>query len=60
MELLNTFRDVVISEGAQAGRPIQDISEETGLPVLEVLQREIDLRLIPAKEVAWRLRPRRR
>jgi hypothetical protein len=34
----------------EAGHLIQDISDETGLPVLEVFQREKDLHLIPANE----------
>jgi hypothetical protein len=39
-----------VREGFEAGHSIQDISDETGLPVLEVFQREKDLHLIPANE----------
>ena len=50
VELLKTLRNIMVREGFEAGRSIQDISEETGLPVVEVFQREKDLHLIPANE----------
>ena len=50
MELIETLRNIVVREGFEAGHSIQDISDETGLPVLEVFQREKDLHLIPANE----------
>jgi hypothetical protein len=54
MELIETLRNIAIREGFEAGRSIQELSEETGLPVLEVLQREVDLHLIPATEAVAR------
>jgi hypothetical protein len=50
MELIETLRNIAIREGFAAGRSLQEVSEETGLPVLEVLKREMDLHLIPANE----------
>jgi hypothetical protein len=52
-----THRDVArhcypCREGFAAGRSLREISEETGLLVSEVLQREVDLHLIPADEAA--------
>jgi hypothetical protein len=46
MELIETLRDIAIREGFAAGRSLREISEETGLLVSEVLQREVDLHLI--------------
>jgi hypothetical protein len=51
VELIETLRNIAVREGFEAGHSIQDISDETGLPVLEVFQREKDLHLIPANEV---------
>ena len=50
MELIETLRNIAVREGFEAGHSIQDISDETGLPVLDVFQREKDLHLIPANE----------
>ena len=50
MDLIETLRNIAVREGFEAGHSIQDISDETGLPVLEVFQREKDLHLIPASE----------
>jgi hypothetical protein len=50
VELLETLRNIVVREGFEAGHSIRDISDETGLSVLEVFQREKDLHLIPANE----------
>ena len=33
MELIETLRNIAIREGFEAGRSIQELSEETGLPV---------------------------
>ena len=59
MELIETLRNIAVREGFEAGHSIQDISDETGLPVLEVFQREKDLHLIPATEafVSAAIRP---
>ena len=40
MELIETLRNIAVREGFEAGHSIQDISDETGLPVREVFQRE--------------------
>jgi hypothetical protein len=50
MDLIETLRNIAVREGFEAGHSIQDISDETGLPVHEVFQREKDLHLIPANE----------
>jgi DNA-binding Lrp family transcriptional regulator len=55
MELLETLRNIAIREGVAAGRSIREIADETGLSVLEVLEREVDLHLIPADEAVSRL-----
>jgi hypothetical protein len=57
MELIETLRNIAIREGFAAGRSIREVSEETGLSIVEVVQREIDLNLIPANEAPWRLHP---
>jgi hypothetical protein len=54
VELLETLRNIVVQEGFEAGHSIQDISDETGLPVLEVFQREKDLHLIPVNQAFMR------
>jgi hypothetical protein len=50
VDLIETLRNIAIREGFEAGHSIQDISDEIGLPVLEVFQREKNLHLIPANE----------
>ena len=55
MELIETLRNIAIREGFAAGRSLKDVSDETGLSVFEVLQREVDLHLIPADEAVGRL-----
>jgi hypothetical protein len=55
MELLETLRNIAICEGFKAGRSLQELAEETGLPVVEVVQREVDLKLISASEVPSKL-----
>jgi hypothetical protein len=57
MELIETLRNIAIREGFAAGHSIRQVSEETGLSIAEVLQREIDLDLIPANEAPARLHP---
>ena len=55
MELVEMLRNIAIREGFAAGRSLREVSEETGLPVSEVLQREVDLHLIPAGEAVAKL-----
>ena len=50
--LIETWRDTAVREGFITGRPLREISGETGLSVREVLEREIQLQLIPANEAA--------
>lgn len=60
MELIETLRNIAVREGFEAGYSIQGISDETGLSVLEVFQREKDLHLIPANEAFTRSPAKRR
>jgi hypothetical protein len=55
MELIETLRNIAIREGFVAGRSLQDLSEETGLSIPEVLQREVELKLISEDEAPSRL-----
>ena len=55
MELIEMLRNIIVREGFVARRSLREVSEETGLPISEVLQREVDLHLIPADEVVARL-----
>ena len=48
MGLIETWRATAVREGFENGRSVSEISEETGLTVREVLQREVALNLIPA------------
>jgi hypothetical protein len=48
--LIETWRDTAVREGFVMRRPLPEISAETGLSVREVLEREIQLLLIPADE----------
>ena len=57
MELLETLRNIAIREGFAAGRSLQEVCVETGLSASEVLQRELDLHLIPVDEALARLSP---
>jgi len=57
MELLEALRNIAIREGFEAGHSLQEEAHETGLPILEVLQREIDLKLISPDDASWRLHP---
>lgn len=51
MELIEMLRNITVREDFEAGRSAQEISEERGLSVLEVLRREKDMHLIPANDV---------
>jgi len=55
MELIEMLRNIIVREGFVARRSLREVSEETGLSVFEVLQREVDLHLIPAGEAVARL-----
>jgi NADH:ubiquinone oxidoreductase subunit E len=55
MELIEMLRNIIVREGFVARRSLREVSEETGLPISEVLQREVDLHLIPAGEAVARL-----
>ncbi len=55
MELIETLRNIAICEGFAAGRSLRELSDETGLSVFEVLQREVDLHLITTDEAVGRL-----
>ena len=52
MELIETWRAAAVCEGFANGRSLSEISEETGLSIREVLQREVELKLIPAYAAA--------
>ena len=43
MVLIETWRAAAVREGFENGRSLSEISEETGLSVREVLQREVEL-----------------
>ena len=58
MELIEIFRDIAIREGFAGGRSLKAISDETGLSVSEVIQREVDLHLISADEATAKLNQR--
>jgi hypothetical protein len=47
MVLLDLWRDAAIEDGFEKGRSLNEISEETGLSVREVVERITELRLIP-------------
>jgi hypothetical protein len=57
MELIEMLRNIIVREGFEAGRSIQEISEETGLSVPVVLRREMDLHLIPTDDEPARTKP---
>ena len=46
MELVKILRDIIVTEGVKNRRSILELAHETGLPVDEVLQREIELGLV--------------
>ena len=45
MEATETLRNISVQEAFAKGRSVDEISDETGLSVREVLTREIDLHL---------------
>jgi hypothetical protein len=45
MELIETLRNISVQEAFAKGQSVEEISDETGLSVREVLTREIDLHL---------------
>jgi hypothetical protein len=55
MELIEMLREIAIREGFAAGRSLREVCDETGLSLSEVIQREVDLHLIPADEAAAKL-----
>jgi hypothetical protein len=52
MELVKILRDIIVTEGVKNGRSVLALAHETGLPVEEVLQCEIDLGLIASSSTA--------
>jgi hypothetical protein len=52
MELVKILRDIIVTEGVKNRRSVLELAHETGLPVEEVLQREIDLGLITSISAA--------
>ena len=52
MELVKILRDIIVTEGVKNRRSVLELAHETGLPVEEVLQREIDLGLITSSSAA--------
>jgi len=49
------LREIAIREGFAAGHSLRELCDETGLSLSEVIQREVDLHLIPADEAAAKL-----
>jgi hypothetical protein len=56
MELIETLRNISVQEAFAKGRSAEEISDETGLSVREVLTREIDLHLVSANDAAMILK----
>jgi hypothetical protein len=56
MELIETLRNIAVQEAFAKGRRAEEISDETGLTVREVLTREIDLHLVSARDAAMILK----
>ena len=47
MKPIEAFQDAAVCEGFEMGRTLSDrVAAETGLSVLEVFQRQLDLKLI--------------
>ena len=55
MELVNILRDIIVTEGVKNRRSVLELAHETGLPVEEVLQREIDLGLASSSAATERI-----
>ena len=47
MELVEAWRNAVVRDGFEHGLSLNQISEETGLSIGEVLHREAELNLVP-------------
>ena len=47
MGLMEAWRNAAVREGFEHGRSLAEIAEETGLSESEVLQREVELKLVP-------------
>ena len=47
MDLIEILRNIIVAEGVMSGRSLQELSKETGLSVEEVIEREVDLDLVP-------------
>ena len=52
MELVKILHDIIVTEGVKNRRSVVELAYETGLPIEEVLQREIDLGLISSSSAA--------
>jgi hypothetical protein len=48
MKLIEAWQDAAIREGFALGRPLEQITAETGLSVLEVFRRQVALKLMPS------------
>ena len=55
MELVKILRDIIVTEGVKNGRSVLELAQETGLPIEEVLQREIDLGLASSSAATGRI-----
>ena len=60
MELIELWRNAVVRDGFEHGLSLNQISEETGLSMGEVLHREAELNLIPLRVAALTPLPSRR
>jgi hypothetical protein len=56
MELIETLRNISVQEAFAKGRSAEEIADETGLSVRDVLTREIDLHLVSANDAAMILK----
>jgi hypothetical protein len=54
--VIETLRNISVQEAFAKGRSAEEISDETGLSVREVLTREIDLHLVSANDAAMILK----
>jgi hypothetical protein len=52
MELIEAWRNAAVRDGFEHGLSLNQISEETGLSLGEVLHREAELKLIPLHAAA--------
>ena len=56
MELIETLRNISVQEAFAKGQSVEEISDETGLSVREVLTREVDLHLVSVNDAAMILK----